>query len=116
VAERESSSLDMLNAGVIIYGYDSHLEGSTSFSGVDDLAGSLYINIGHLLRPGEQKGLILIGHSLGSHQGRADPDDGGAIWPDDTNYRGSFVWCAQPWHGWAWVTHLYGHWSAESVD
>ena len=41
------------------------LKDSTSFAGLDDLAGSLHLQIRRLLRSGEQKHLILIGHSLG---------------------------------------------------
>ncbi|KAK4441902.1 hypothetical protein QBC34DRAFT_42923 [Podospora aff. communis PSN243] len=60
-------SCDMPNARVMIYGYDSHLEGSTSFAGIDDLAGSLSLDVGPLFRHGlgEQKRLVFIGHSLG---------------------------------------------------
>ncbi|KAI0116871.1 hypothetical protein F4814DRAFT_265288 [Daldinia grandis] len=52
-------------ARVIIYGYDSGLQDSTSFAGLDDLAGSLYRAIGRPSRTSGRKPLILIGHSLG---------------------------------------------------
>ncbi len=55
---------DMPTARVMIYGYESGLQDSTSFAGLDDLAGSLRLEIGRLLRSGEQS-LILVGHSLG---------------------------------------------------
>ncbi|KAK3353279.1 hypothetical protein B0T25DRAFT_207363 [Lasiosphaeria hispida] len=59
----ESLLRDMPTARVMIYGYESGLQDSISFAGLDDLAGSLRVAIRHLLK--EQKHLILIGHSLG---------------------------------------------------
>ncbi|KAK0625917.1 hypothetical protein B0T14DRAFT_88933 [Immersiella caudata] len=57
---------DMPNARVMIYGYDSKLEDSTNFAGIDDIASSLRIDIGRIIsRSVGQKRLILIGHSLG---------------------------------------------------
>ncbi|KAK3371759.1 hypothetical protein B0T24DRAFT_579192, partial [Lasiosphaeria ovina] len=61
----ESLPRDMPTARVMIYGYESGLQDSTSFSGLDDLAGSLRVALRHLLGSGEQRRLILIGHSLG---------------------------------------------------
>jgi len=61
----ESLPRDMPNARVMIYGYESGLHDSTSFAGLDDLAGSLRVALSHLLGSGEQRRLILIGHSLG---------------------------------------------------
>ena len=60
----DSLPQDMRTARVMIYGYESGLQDSTSFAGLDDLAGSLRLEIGRLLRSGEQR-LILVGHSLG---------------------------------------------------
>jgi len=56
---------DMPTARVMIYGYESGLHNSTSFAALDDLAGSLRLDICRLLRSGEQKSLVLVGHSLG---------------------------------------------------
>jgi hypothetical protein len=61
----ESLPRDMPTARVMIYGYESGLQDSTSFAGLDDLAGSLRAELRHLLGSGEQRRLILIGHSLG---------------------------------------------------
>jgi len=61
----ESLPRDMPTARVMIYGYESGLQDSTSFAGLDDLAGSLRAALCHLLGSGEQRRLILIGHSLG---------------------------------------------------
>jgi hypothetical protein len=61
----ESLPRDMSTARVMIYGYDSELQDSTSFAGLNDLAGSLRGDICRLLESGEQRHLILIGHSLG---------------------------------------------------
>ena len=61
----ESLPRDMPTARVMIYGYESGLQDSTSFAGLDDLAGSLRAALCHLLESGEQRRLILIGHSLG---------------------------------------------------
>jgi hypothetical protein len=61
----DSLPLDMPTARVMIYGYESGLQGSTSFAELDDLAGSLYLDICRLLRSGEQKHLIIVGYSLG---------------------------------------------------
>ncbi|KAK0731303.1 hypothetical protein B0H67DRAFT_639713 [Lasiosphaeris hirsuta] len=61
----ESLPRDMPTARVMIYGFESGLQDSTSFAGLDDLAGSLRVAIRHLLGSGEQRHLILIGHSLG---------------------------------------------------
>jgi len=61
----ESLPRDMPTARVMIYGYESGLQDSTSFSGLDDLAGSLRVALRQLLGSGEQRRLILIGHSLG---------------------------------------------------
>ncbi len=55
----------MPTARVMIYGYESGLQDSTSFAGLDDLASSLHLDICRLLRSGEQKQLVFIGHSLG---------------------------------------------------
>lgn len=57
---------DMPGARVMIYRYESGLPGSTSFAQLDDLASSLHIEICRLLRSGEQKQLVFVGHSLGS--------------------------------------------------
>lgn len=55
----------MPTARVMLYGYDSGLQGSTSFAALDDLAGSLRTSILQLLRSRDPRRLILIGHSLG---------------------------------------------------
>jgi hypothetical protein len=55
---------DIPAARVMIYGYDSGLQGSTSFAQLEDLAGSLQMAICRLLRP-KRKPLVVIGHSLG---------------------------------------------------
>jgi hypothetical protein len=55
---------DMPTARVMIYGYESGLQGSNSFAYLGDLASSLQIAVCRLLRS-ENKHLILIGHSLG---------------------------------------------------
>ena len=60
----DSLPQDIPNARVMIYGYESGLQDSTNFAGLDDLAGSLRLEISYLLRSGEQR-LILVGHSLG---------------------------------------------------
>jgi len=61
----ESLPRDIPTARVMIYGYESGLQDSTSFAGLHDLAGSLRNEIHHLLASGGQRHLILIGHSLG---------------------------------------------------
>lgn len=61
----DSLPRDMPAARVMIYGYESGLQRSTSFAGLDDLAGSLQIAIYRLLRSGHGKRLVPIGHSLG---------------------------------------------------
>lgn len=61
----ESLPRDMPTARVMLYGYDSGLQDSTSFAALDDLAGSLRTSILQLLRSRDQRRLILIGHSLG---------------------------------------------------
>lgn len=61
----DSLPKDMPTARVMIHGYQSGLQDSTSFAQLDDLASSLYVNICRLLRQEKQKHLILIGHSLG---------------------------------------------------
>ncbi|KAK3364037.1 hypothetical protein B0T25DRAFT_443738, partial [Lasiosphaeria hispida] len=61
----ESLPRDMSTARVVIYGYESGLPDSTSFAGLDDLAGSLRVTMRQLLGSAEQRHLILIGHSLG---------------------------------------------------
>lgn len=61
----ESLPRDIPTARVIIYGYESGLQDSTSFAGLNDLSGSLRVTIRRLLEFGEQRHLILIGHSLG---------------------------------------------------
>jgi hypothetical protein len=55
---------DMPTARVMIYGYESGLQGSNSFAHLGDLASSLQIAVCRLLRS-EKKHLVLIGHSLG---------------------------------------------------
>ncbi|KIM98677.1 hypothetical protein OIDMADRAFT_31451 [Oidiodendron maius Zn] len=60
----ESLPRDMPTARVMLYGYESRLQDSTSFANLDDLASSLQIAICRVLRS-ERKHLILIGHSLG---------------------------------------------------
>jgi hypothetical protein len=61
----DSLHRDMPAARVMIYGYESELQRSTSFAHFGDLAGSLQIAISQLLRSEKKKRLILIGHSLG---------------------------------------------------
>ena len=61
----ESLPRDMPTARVIIYGYESGLQNSISFAGLNDLASSLRVAISLLLGSGEQRHLIFIGHSLG---------------------------------------------------
>jgi hypothetical protein len=56
---------DIPTARVMIYGYESKTQNSINFSHLEDLAGSLQITLGRLLRSKERKRLILIGHSLG---------------------------------------------------
>ena len=60
----DSLPRDMPTARVLIYGYESGLQDSSSFAGLDDLASSLRLEIRRLLRSGEQR-LVLLGHSLG---------------------------------------------------
>jgi hypothetical protein len=60
----DSLPRDMPTARVMIYGYESRLQDSTSFANLDDLASSLQIAICRVLRS-EGKHLVLIGHSLG---------------------------------------------------
>lgn len=60
----DSLPRDMPMARVMIYGYETGLQHSTSFSNLDDLASSLQTAVCRLLRS-EKKQLILIGHSLG---------------------------------------------------
>jgi triacylglycerol esterase/lipase EstA (alpha/beta hydrolase family) len=55
----------MPTARVMVYGYQSRLQGSTSFASLEDLANSLRIAVCRLLRSGREKRLVLIGHSLG---------------------------------------------------
>ncbi|KAK3363183.1 hypothetical protein B0T25DRAFT_32411, partial [Lasiosphaeria hispida] len=61
----ESLPRDMPTARVMIYGYESGLQNSISFAGLDDLTGSLRVELCRLLGSGEHRRLILIGHSLG---------------------------------------------------
>ncbi len=61
----DSLPRDIPTARVMVYGYESGLQDSTSFAGLDDLAGSLRLDICRLLRSGEQNCLVLVGHSLG---------------------------------------------------
>lgn len=61
----DSLPKDIPTARVMIYGYDSGLQDSTCFAGLDDLAGSLYRETARLSRTSGPKPLILIGHSLG---------------------------------------------------
>lgn len=61
----ESLPRDLPTARVMIYGYRSGLQNSSSFANLDDLASSLQIAIARLLQSGREKKLILIGHSLG---------------------------------------------------
>lgn len=56
---------DLPAARVMIYGYASELQDSTSFEQLDDLAGALQIAVSQLIVPATRKPLILIGHSLG---------------------------------------------------
>ena len=55
---------DMPTARVMIYGYESGLQGSNRFAHLGDLAGSLQIAVCRLPRS-EKKHLVLIGHCLG---------------------------------------------------
>lgn len=59
----DSLPKDMSMARVMIYGYESRLEGSSSFAHLGDLASSLKRAI-YRLRS-EKKRIVLIGHSLG---------------------------------------------------
>ncbi len=61
----DSLPRDIPTARVMIYGYESGLQDSTCFAHLDDLASSLYLEICRLLGSGEQKPLVLVGHSLG---------------------------------------------------
>ena len=61
----ESLPRDMPTARVMIYGYESGLQDSNSFAGLDDLVSSLRAALRRLLGSGEQRRLILLGHSLG---------------------------------------------------
>ena len=61
----DSLPQDMCSVRVMIYGYESGLQDSTSFAGLDDLASSLHLEIHRVLRSTEQRHLILVGHSLG---------------------------------------------------
>jgi protein SERAC1 len=56
---------DMPTARVMIYGYESGLQHSTSLTNLDDLASSLQITLFRVLKSGKNKHLILVGHSLG---------------------------------------------------
>ncbi|KAK4444368.1 hypothetical protein QBC34DRAFT_185339 [Podospora aff. communis PSN243] len=56
---------DIPAARVMIYGYESGLQGSTSFANLNDLASTLQFAICRLLRSGRERPLVLIGHSLG---------------------------------------------------
>jgi len=56
----------MPTAWVMIYGYKSRLQDSTSFARLNDLASSLRVVLRYLLGFGEQRCLILIRHSLSS--------------------------------------------------
>lgn len=60
----DSLPRDLPSARVMVYGYKSGLQNSTSFAGLEDLASSLQIALCSLLRSG-MKRLVLIGHSLG---------------------------------------------------
>lgn len=56
---------DIPTARIMIYGYESGLQHSTSLVQLDDLASSLQNAISQLLRSRKRKPLVLIGHSLG---------------------------------------------------
>lgn len=56
---------DMPTARVMIYGYESGLQNSTSFVQLPDLAGPLLAAIHQILISEQRKPIILIGHSLG---------------------------------------------------
>jgi len=58
-------SRDMPVARVMIYGFKSALQDSTSFAHLGNLAGRLQNAICRLLQSGNEKRLVLIGHSLG---------------------------------------------------
>ena len=61
----DSLPRDMPMARVMIYGYESGLQDSTSLAHIGDLAGPLSITLSSLLRSESKRRLILIGHSLG---------------------------------------------------
>lgn len=56
---------DTPTARVMIYGYESGLQHSTSLAQLEDLTSPLQIALSQLLRLGKRKPLLLIGHSLG---------------------------------------------------
>lgn len=56
---------DIPTARVMIYGYESGLQHSTSLVQLDDLADPLQDVVNQLLRSDQRKPLLLIGHSLG---------------------------------------------------
>ncbi len=61
----DSLPRDMPTARVMIYGYESGLQGSTNFASLEDFASSLYVSLCRLLQSEGRKRLVLIGHSLG---------------------------------------------------
>ncbi|KAJ4419054.1 hypothetical protein N0V82_005177 [Gnomoniopsis sp. IMI 355080] len=56
---------DLPTARVMIYGYESRLQGNNSVMQLDDLANSLRIVLRQLLESEDSKSILLIGHSLG---------------------------------------------------
>lgn len=60
----DSLPQDMPTARVMIYGYDSKLQGSSSFATLEDFAIVIHNTVCQLLRS-TKKHLVLIGHSLG---------------------------------------------------
>lgn len=73
---RDSLARDIPNMRILIYGYDTQMDGSTSFANLDDLANEFQERIKSIrsyprLKRSEiptsspERPLILIGHSLG---------------------------------------------------
>ncbi|KAK1458001.1 hypothetical protein CMEL01_15348 [Colletotrichum melonis] len=62
---RDALPLDIPNARVLIYGYDSRLVRSSSFQNLSDLGRALQIDLRGIQDPRHSHSIVFIGHSLG---------------------------------------------------
>lgn len=61
----DSLPQDLPTARVIVFGYNTALQNSTSFAELDDIAGWFHAAMSRIFQSGSRKPIILIGHSLG---------------------------------------------------